>query len=177
MLATVPGDMAMTELELVDHRWPVYSGAGGVYRIPLSGKGKLALVPGGAGLHLAVWPWAGNVTGEEGGTPRTARMTNLVTGATRTVAAPDADRFEDCVADWCVGSTRPTATGPSTVVAGPRPDRSTVAPSYVSMGGRFGLGRFVDAAYDDHATRGDMRCRTWCGTSRPAPSPPTTTVR
>jgi hypothetical protein len=154
LLATVPGEFGITELNLVDHRWLVYTGTDGVRRIPLSGNGTSEPVPGGRGLHLISWPWASDLT-DPGGSRHAVVATNLVTGARRTFSAVGM-WTRDCVPDWCVGSLRDRTT-----LLGPEPVGRTVsAPTYLVASGRFGAGRFVDAMYGDRNVLWDIRTGT-----------------
>lgn len=129
-LAVVRGGTQMLEVTVVDHRWLVYTGDHGVYRIPLSGNRKPELVRGSDGLHLAVWPWAGNVFRGAGGAPRTAVPRNLETGGTRTFGAPGVSGMMDrCVGnggmgDMAAGDGRPELTHHACVIAWPDPDHA-----------------------------------------------------
>ncbi|BCJ36557.1 hypothetical protein Athai_40600 [Actinocatenispora thailandica] len=154
LLATVPGALGVTPLELVDHRWLVYSGATGVRRISLSGNGKPELVPGGRGLRLTSWPWASTLT-DPSGSRHPVVLTNLETGARRTFSAAGM-WTRDCVPDWCVGSQRNRTT-----LLGPTPgSRTVVAPRSLAATGRFGRNRFVDATYGDRNVLWDIKTGT-----------------
>jgi hypothetical protein len=169
LLASIPGSLSVTELELVDHKYVVYSEPlhGGVYRVPLGG-GSPQKVAGSTGMFLAVWPWASDVNGFAGTDRKTtATLRNLVTGDTQVVHDPGTT-FWDCVPSLCVGDA---GTDASVVVDGP--DSHTAAPDYVRLTDYFVLNRFVDAAYDDGKVHnggwvhGDNGRKTYTGKSLP----------
>ncbi|GLW10146.1 hypothetical protein Misp01_52750 [Microtetraspora sp. NBRC 13810] len=79
--------------------------SGGVFSVPLAG-GQVTEVPGGAGLHLLAWPWAG--TPGAGGArdePPFSRLVNLETGQTSTAVIRQGEQVLACGVRSCTVTT------------------------------------------------------------------------
>ncbi|WP_285581598.1 hypothetical protein [Herbidospora sp. NBRC 101105] len=90
--------------DLVGDRLVYSAGDTGVFSVPVTG-GPPTPVPGGEGLHLLEWPWAGDphlpADGEKD--VRFRRLVNLETGEVRHAALTPGDRHVVCGVTTCSG--------------------------------------------------------------------------
>ncbi|WP_062347575.1 hypothetical protein [Herbidospora yilanensis] len=90
--------------DLVRDRLVYSAGDIGVFSVPVTG-GPPAPVPGGEGLHLLEWPWAGDPFRPSDGEKdvRFRRLVNLETGEVRHAALTPGDRYVVCGVSTCSG--------------------------------------------------------------------------
>ncbi|MDP4500413.1 TolB family protein [Nonomuraea turcica] len=103
LVTTLTGERAEIDAIAIDGDRIVWSEPGGVWEIPIAG-GVPEQIPGGAGLHLLTWPWAGDVAAGPGtGDRNQTKMVDLSSGTALQIAVRPGTKGLRCGPSWCFG--------------------------------------------------------------------------
>ncbi|MFI6740933.1 hypothetical protein ACIBI9_49125 [Nonomuraea sp. NPDC050451] len=104
LLGTLRGDRVDIDVITIGGDQVVWSErAGGVWRMPLAG-GSPQRLPGGKGLHVISWPWAGDVPADLSTSNRNqTKLIDLARGTTYAVTVRAGTKGLRCGPTWCTG--------------------------------------------------------------------------